>query len=220
MIGNRNSYAAVAVFGGTFNPVHYGHLRSALELCSELELSELRLMPCHQPVHRDEPDCSAQQRLAMLDLAVEVEPALSIDRREINRSGPSYTVDSLIDIRAELGEQTALCMVVGSDAFAKLETWHRWQELLDYAHIVVLARPGYSGPDSDSLNQWLHKVQVSTRAELFENIAGSVLMVELTQLLISASAIREQIQSGKSPRFLLPEPVWQYIREQKLYGIT
>ncbi len=220
MADRLNSYPAVAVFGGTYNPVHNGHLRSALELCAELELRELRLMPCYQPVHRDKPECSVSQRLRMLDLAVEGEPTLSIDRREIDRSGPSYMVDSLIDLRAELGEQTALCMVVGSDAFAKLETWHRWQELLDYAHIIVLARPGYEGPESTSLNESLRKVQVNNKAELFENIAGSVLMVELTQLLISASAIRELIRSGKSPRFLLPESVWQYICEQNMYDVT
>lgn len=220
MADELKSYPAVAIFGGTFNPVHNGHLRSALELCAELELRELRLMPCHQPVHREEPDCSSGQRLAMLELAVDDELALTIDKREINRSGPSYMIDSLIELRAELGDQLALCMVVGSDAFAKLESWHRWQELLNYAHIVVLARPGYSGPDSASLNEWLHKVQVSNKTELLENIAGSVLMVELTQLLISASGIRELIQSGQSPRFLLPEAVWQYIREQNLYGVA
>ena len=220
MRDKSNRYPAVAIFGGTYNPVHYGHLRSALELCAELELGELRLMPCYRPVHRDEPNCSIDQRLKMLDLAVNDEPTLSVDRREINRFGSSYTIDSLVDLRIEVGEHTALCMVVGSDAFAELETWHRWRELLNYAHIIVLARPGYGGPASTCLKKWLGEVEVNNKDELFENISGSVLMVQLTQLMISASTIREQIKLGKSPRFLLPETVWQYICEQNLYKVT
>lgn len=220
MAANINKHPAVAVFGGTYNPVHYGHLRSALELCVELGLDQLRFMPCHRPVHRDEPECSAEQRLAMLELAIEGQPLFAVDKRELLRPDLSYMIDSLMELREELGDQAALCMVVGSDAFVQLETWYRWDELLDYAHIVVLSRPGYGGPQSDVLKTLLKKVQVENKSELLAGTAGSVLMIELTQLLISATAIRNQIESGNSPRFLLPELVWQYIQDHRLYGIN
>jgi len=214
----NNVHSAIAIFGGTFNPVHHGHIRSALELGDELGLSEVRLMPCHRPVHREQPECSSEHRLAMLNLAIEGKSMLSVDDRELRRSDLSYSIDSLIELRNELGDQVVLCMVVGSDAFAKLETWHRWQELLDYAHIIVLSRPGYSLPNSSSLQTWLKQVCLENKTELLNRPAGGVLMLELTQLLISATVIRAQIIQGVSPRFLMPDAVWQYINEQQLYG--
>ena len=133
-------------FGGTFNPVHYGHLRSALELVEHLGLVECRLMPSAQPPHRDAPACSAAHRAAMVELAVRGEPQLVCDYRELDRDGPSYTVDSLQEMRNEMGAAQSLALVVGCDALLGLPTWHRWQSLLDLAHIVVLARPGWTLP--------------------------------------------------------------------------
>ena len=133
--------APIGVFGGTFNPVHYGHLRSALELAERLELEHVRLMPSAEPPHRAAPRCSAEHRAAMVELAVAGEPRLLCDTRELRRPGPSYTVDSLIELREEFGSGRSLCMVLGCDALLGIDRWQRWQELLSLAHIVVIAQP-------------------------------------------------------------------------------
>ncbi|PPD32864.1 MAG: nicotinic acid mononucleotide adenylyltransferase, partial [Methylomonas sp.] len=127
----------IGIFGGTFDPVHYGHLRSALEVKELFGLDEVRLIPCYQPPHRDQPKASATMRLQMLQQAINHEPGLVVDSRELNRAGPSYMVDTLKSLREEFSEQTLL-LFIGSDAFENLTSWHRWQQLFDYAHLVVL----------------------------------------------------------------------------------
>ena len=148
-----SGFPLVGVFGGTFNPVHYGHLRSALELVERLGLEQLRLMPSAQPPHRQAPACSAEHRAAMVALAVEGEPRLACDMRELQRPGESYTIDSLIELRGELGTRIGLCMVLGCDAVLGITQWRRWQELLDWAHIVVIARPGWTLPDTGDVGR-------------------------------------------------------------------
>lgn len=204
------------MLGGTFDPIHAGHLRSAVELREMLALDEVRFVPCHVPPHRNTPAANGAQRLRMLELALAGEPGLSIDTRELQRSAPSYSIDTLIALRAELGADVALSLIVGMDAFAQLHTWQRWQELLDYAHIVVIARPGCSLPQSGAVADLLRAKRGDISA-LKQKDAGSIVAVELTPLPISATAIRELIRSGRSPRYLLPDAVWNYIREQALY---
>jgi nicotinate-nucleotide adenylyltransferase len=134
----------IGVYGGTFNPVHYGHLRTALEVKELFELEQLRLIPCRVPPHRDEPEVPAHIRLQMLEAAVSGTPGFSVDRRELDRAGPSYMVDTLHSLRSEIGNMPLL-LFIGADAFGGLERWHQWQRLFDYAHIVVMTRPGYAG---------------------------------------------------------------------------
>jgi nicotinate-nucleotide adenylyltransferase len=207
----------VAVLGGTFNPVHFGHLRSAVELVEHLGLAQLRLMPAAVPPHRELPGCSAEHRAAMVELAIRGESRLLCDRRELARSGPSYSIDSLIELRAELGADTPVLLVIGCDALLGLADWHRWRELLDYAHIVVLARPGWQLPEAGELGAWLARHRAADQCPLREAPSGCVHVEALRPLDISATEIRALLQSGKSVRYLLPEPVLDYIATHGLY---
>lgn len=207
----------VGVFGGTFNPVHYGHLRSAIELVERLSLARLHVMPSAEPPLRDAPGCSAQHRAAMVSLAIAGEPRLLCDERELQRQGPSYTIDSLIELRQEYGADRSLSMVVGCDALLSINRWHRWEELLDWAHIVVLARPGWALPESGPLVEWLRAHQASDSAQLRAAAAGSVVLLELRPLAISATEIRSLLAASKSARYLMPQSVLDYIEAHALY---
>jgi nicotinate-nucleotide adenylyltransferase len=209
--------APLGVLGGTFNPVHYGHLRSALELVELLDLAELRLMPCAIPPHRQTPGCSAAHRAAMVELAVAADPRLSCDLREVRRDGVSYTVDSLAELRKELGPERSLVMVVGGDAALGLAGWHRWRELARYAHIAVIARPGWDLPAGGEVGAWLGERRVGTPAALAGRPAGAVLVERLRPLDISSTEIRGMLARGSSPRFLLPDAVLDYIQTHGLY---
>jgi nicotinate-nucleotide adenylyltransferase len=207
----------VGVFGGTFDPVHYGHLRSALELVERLELQQLRLMPCAVPPHRDIPTCNANDRAAMVELAVAGEPRLICDSRELKRRGTSYTIDSLEELRRELGAQCSLCLVLGCDAVLEITGWHRWQELLDWAHVVVIARPGWQLPAEGVVADWLQAHRLKTPGQLGAQPCGGVLIEELRPLAISSTEIRSLLAAGRSARFLLPQAVLDYIQSHGLY---
>lgn len=209
--------APVGILGGTFNPVHYGHLRSALELVERLQLHQLRLMPCAEPPHREAPSCSAAHRAAMVKLAVAGEPRLACDARELQRSGKSYTIDSLQELREELGAGQSLCLVMGCDAVLGITRWHRWQELLDWAHIVVIARPGWNLPGSGVVADWLGNHRLESSQALQQRSAGGIIIEELRPLAISSTEIRGLMQEGQSARYLLPEPVLDYIQMHSLY---
>jgi nicotinate-nucleotide adenylyltransferase len=206
----------VAIFGGTFDPVHFGHLRSALDLVESLDLAELRFMPAAAPPHREPPVASAGQRAAMLELAIAGEPRLYCDRRELQRSGPSYTVLSLRELRAELGAARPLCLVVGADALAGLRDWYCWQELFELAHLVALARPGWASPGRAMPAPDL-AARCCTAQALAARPAGGLLLQALRPWDISASAIRGLLQSGRSARYLLPDRVLDYIADHALY---
>ncbi len=208
----------IAILGGTFNPIHNGHLRSALELCRRLGFVEVRLMPAAQPPHRPVPDCPAAMRAAMVEQAVADEKNLVCDRRELSRNGPSYTIDSLAETRAELDPAASLSFIVGADAVAALASWHRWQELTDIAHIVVIARPGWDIPTQGVVGEWLQQHLTRVVATLQHEPCGRVYVETLTPLAISSSQIRRQIAAGESPRYLLPDVVWHTIQSAGLYG--
>lgn len=207
----------VGFFGGTYNPIHYGHLRSALELRETLQLAEVRLVPAAQPPHREEPALSAQLRAELVELAVADEPGLYCDKRELEREGPSYTIDSLGELRQELGAAMPLCLIVGADAVAGLDSWRRWRELLDFAHLLVIARPGWEMPAAGTVADWLQEHLTSTAATLQHNPCGSVMLQELRPLAISSTEIRQLVAAGRSPRYLVPDVVCERIRELGLY---
>ncbi len=209
--------APVGILGGTFDPVHYGHLRPALEVLELLALAEVRLLPCGVPPHRGAPAATPAQRRAMLELALEEQAGLRLDTRELERPGPSYMVDTLGSLREELPD-TPLCLLLGVDAFLGLTRWHRWEELFNLAHLVVMHRPGWAFAAADAtLAALLAERRVDSHAALAAHPAGAVLLQPVTQLDISATAIRAQIAAGRSPRYLLPDGVWDYIRAQGLY---
>ncbi|MDX9875153.1 MAG: nicotinate-nucleotide adenylyltransferase [Spongiibacteraceae bacterium] len=205
----------VAVLGGTFDPFHNAHLRVAIELRERLGLDELRLMPSHTPPHRDRPGAQASQRLAMVRLAVADEPGLVVDDRELRRRGASYTVLSLEELRAELGPACSLSLVMGADAFAGLQSWHRWRELLTLAHLIVVDRPGFEPPVSGELHA-LWQGQVAPE-RLHEAVSGLLTVVAVPPLAISATQIRTLVGNGRSPRGLVPDAVWDYICRHRLY---
>lgn len=207
----------IGLFGGTFDPVHHGHLRVALEAREGLGLAEVRLLPCHQPPHRPPPFAPAGLRLELLEAAVGGAPGLVVDPRELSRSGPSYTVDTLLELRAELGPEQPLVLLVGADAFAGLPGWHRWRELVEQAHLVVLQRPGPRQPLSPELEGLVAARELANPGELHASPAGGVLFWPVTQLEISASAVRELLAAGRSARYLLPAAVLELIERHGLY---
>jgi len=208
----------IGIFGGTFNPIHCGHLRSALELREQLQLAEVRMMPAAAPPHREAPECPAEFRAELVELAIAGEPGLVCDRRELARPGPSYTYDSLRELRTEFGAERSLCLVVGADAVAALDTWHRWRELVQLAHLVVIARPGWQVPESGAVAGWLEQHMTTDASVLQREPAGHILLQQLRPLDISSTEIRHMIAAGRSPRYLVPDVVWQHIQDRALYG--
>lgn len=213
MAGQR----AIGIFGGTFDPVHFGHLRAAVEASEQLPLKEFRLLPAGTPPHRARTWASADHRLAMLTLATADYPDLVVDDREVRRGGHSYMVDTLTEIRAEEGD-VPLVLMVGQDAVNQLDTWHQWRKLFDLAHVAVMRRPGSDHVYSGSLFEVLQPRMMDDPAAIGRSSNGAVLSLEVTRLEISSTGIRELIAAGRSPRFLLPEAVIGYIREHGLYA--
>jgi nicotinate-nucleotide adenylyltransferase len=203
----------IGVFGGTFDPIHYGHLRSALEVKEIFGLDEVRLIPSSQPPHRLPPVATAKMRLQMLNLAVIDQAGFFVDQREVNRDGNSYMVDTLTSLRNDFPQQPLL-LFIGSDAFNKLASWHQWQRLFDFAHIVVLTRPNVAINEPDN---FLADKKTTSPEALTQQLAGKLFFQPITQLDISATAIRQIIAEGRNPRFLLPDTVIAYINEHQLY---
>ena len=203
----------IGILGGTFDPVHYGHLRIALEA-----LEALRLLPARRPPHRDTPGASPEQRLTLLRLAVSDQPGFVIDERELRRDGPSYMVDTLTSLRAE-HPATPLCLLVGSDAFAELPRWSRWSRLFELAHLVVLSRPGDRPGPAPELRAEMDARRLAESKALNEQPAGGIWFQDVTPLAISATRIRQLLATGRSPRYLLPDPVHEYILSRGLYRV-
>jgi nicotinate-nucleotide adenylyltransferase len=208
----------IGILGGTFDPIHHGHLRSALELLQDLGLEEVRLIPCRTPPHRGMPSATPEQRLAMVRAAVAPQPGLRADERELDRDGASYTIDTLQSLRAELGDATPLCLILGADAFLGLPTWHRGTELIEFAHLVVMHRPGWEAPLSGPVAELADRRRIEDPAGLRDASAGHVLFWPVTQLDISATRIRADVRAGKSPRYLVPDAVWELIQTEEIYG--
>jgi nicotinate-nucleotide adenylyltransferase len=207
----------IGIFGGTFDPIHYGHLRSALEVKDIFGLNEVRLIPCASPPHREQPAVTAEMRLQMLTRAIKNQPGLKIDTRELDRhkasdQTPSYMVDTLKSLRQEFPTEPLL-LFIGTDAFKHLTSWHQWQQLFDYAHIVVMTRPGF---ETQELNDFF-KARLAEAKELAQASAGKLCFQQVTQLDISATAIRAMIADKQNPGFLLPDAVIEYIKQHKLY---
>lgn len=215
--------STIALFGGTFDPVHFGHLRMALELGEALAVDEMRLLPSHRPAHRETPGVSAGHRRRMLEIALAGCPELQLDDRELRRGGATYTVDTLEELRAELGAEVSLSFCMGLDSLLTLPSWHRWQRLLELAHLVVVARPGWQLPvrgdgagQGDAVARLLER-HAGGVEDLHAEPGGRLLVREQTLLPISATHIRQLVAGGRSPRFLLPAAVVEYIQNHQLY---
>ena len=207
----------IAIYGGTFDPIHFGHLRSIEELRERLSLDCVRLIPSYTPPHRGQPGATSKQRLDMLHLATDNLSNMIVDDREVRRKGTSYTVDTLAELRSEYGATVQIVFVLGSDAFALLHEWHKWQELTNYVHLVVMERPQANAQITDGLVlEWLEARSVKGVEQLI-GPSGQVARVRLSPIDISATEIRRRVRTGESLEDFVPLEVANYIDEHKLY---
>jgi nicotinate-nucleotide adenylyltransferase len=209
----------IGIFGGTFDPVHYGHLRTAFELLQALDLEEVRFIPCGDPPHRGGTFAPAALRLDMVRLATRDERDFLVDDRELRREGPSYSIDTLASLREEFPGRS-LCLITGMDAFLGLPTWHRWDEILDFAHIVVAHRPGWQAPDEGALGALTGERKTRRKGDLHEAPSGRVYIDAVTQLEIASTEIRSLVAEGYDPRYLMPDSVRAVIMESSCYAKT
>jgi len=207
----------IGIFGGTFDPIHFGHLRTGFELLQTLHLGELRWIPAGNPGHRAAPLAEATLRLEMVRAAIVDQPGFVVDDREVRRTGLTYSVDTLGELRREF-PQRPLCLILGMDAFLGFESWHRWREVLEYAHLVVAHRPGWQTPRTGALATLLESRAAKDLDELHATLAGRIRVQAVTQLEISSSDLRAIITSGRDPRFLVPDSVCEIIRRTQCYA--
>lgn len=207
----------IGILGGTFNPIHYGHLRIAQETAEAFTLTQVKLIPAAKPPLKTEPNVSAKQRAEMVQLAIAANPLFSLDTRELERDGSSYTIDTLTSLRAE-HPQDALCLIIGTDAFAHFDQWHRWQHILDYCHLIVVSRPPLADLDlSEPLRKLLQQHQTHDATQLSRQTHGLIAMHTVTALDISSSQIRSLVRAHQNPAYLCPETVIAYIQTHQLY---
>lgn len=208
-----------ALFGGTFDPIHYGHLRPVEALAQQVGLQKVTLLPNNVPPHRPQPQASAAQRVAMLRCAIAGNPLFAIDTRELARETPSWTVTTLEALRAERGAEQPLGFIIGQDSLLTLAKWHRWQDLLSLCHLLVCQRPGYAAQmETPAMQQWLSTHLAQQPQELHHSPAGRIWLANTPLLDISATEIRQRRHAGQSCADLLPEAVINYIDHAGLYS--
>jgi nicotinate-nucleotide adenylyltransferase len=207
----------MGIFGGTFDPIHYGHLRTAFELLDTLRLPEMRFVPAGNPPHRAGVSASNEVRLQMVRAATAGQSRFTVDDRELRKAGPSYSVETLADLRAEYPTRP-LCFIIGMDAFLGLPRWHQWRNLLNLAHLVVAHRPGWRAPTLGPLGELLVDRGTGSVTDLHESLAGKIYIHAVTQLEISSTDVRALIAAGRDPRYLMPEDVRHILMESGCYA--
>lgn len=209
----------IGLFGGTFDPIHHGHLHAAEQARRLLDLSEVRLILSARPPHRIGPRAAIEHRWQMLTRATRGRRGLRADDCEIRRvAAASFTIDTLTEVRQERGSAQAMVWCLGWDAFLELETWKDWQQLIELAHLAVFRRPGVVGEPSPKLSSMIARHRVAHPRELSAKAAGGLVILEAEMLDISASAIRAKLARNRDVAGLLPAAVWSYIRQHQLYG--
>ena len=211
-----NTTHPIGIFGGTFDPIHYGHLRTAFEMLQVLRFDEVRFIPCGDPPHRGITYADDELRYRMVDAAIKGQEGFLSDDRELRREGPSYSIDTLTDLREEFPERS-LGLIVGMDAFLELPKWHRWDEILNFAHIVVAHRPGWRAPDIGELGNLIAENGTHRVDDLHEVTHGRIHIHAATQLEIASTEIRDLVATGRDPRFLMPDAVRDVIKQTNLY---
>lgn len=207
-----------ALFGGTFDPIHFGHLRPVEALAQQVGLTRITLLPNNVPPHRPQPEASAAQRVDMLRCATETLPLFEIDTRELQRETPSWTVATLETLRAERGQQQPLGFIIGQDSLLTLAKWHRWQDLLSLCHLLVCKRPGYATEmDSPEMQAWLDHHITQDVQQLHQRAAGCIWLAETPLYNISATEIRQRRHQNLACDDLLPAAVIAYIDRAGLY---
>ena len=206
----------IGVYGGTFDPIHFGHLRPAQDVCDILGLTCVKFIPAYKPPLRGEPVISPELRAEMVAIAIKGNKQFALDRRELDRAGPSYTIDTLESIRKEIGNKEKLILMLGTDAFSRLSQWHRWKELLSNAHIAVMQRAGDKINAKEFPKGWLQRHLITDLTDL-DTAAGKVIECPVTALDISSTRVRDLIKSGKSISYLVPGQVADIINKHHLY---
>ena len=206
----------IGVMGGSFNPVHYGHLRVASDVKQQLELDHMFLMPAAQSPLKAQHSVSARHRVAMLELAIEAFPELELDLREVNRAGRSFTVDSLSALRREFGREAMLYFVIGDDCLASLNQWRRWKDIVSFANLIIAKRPGPFPPPEDEVEAWLKLTQVD--CDMVDSMpSGGVARVDCALLDISSTQLRSGLEGHDALDQVIPRPVIEYIKHHRLY---
>ncbi len=209
----------IGILGGTFDPVHYGHLKPAHEIFRRLRLDELRVIPCCQPVHRDPPIAPPEQRLRMLQLALQEFPQFIADERELRRGGDSYTVDTLDELHSEFPQAT-LCLLMGLDALEGFKKWRRWRQILKFAHLLISARPGYGMQPGSERGKLIAEFGMPSEAGLRDRPAGGILLVATAQYDISSTLIRQRLRERQSAAGLLPPLVEEWLNKNRIYEVN
>ncbi len=207
----------IGIFGGTFDPIHFGHLRTAFEMLQALRFDEVRFMPCGSPPHRGAPVADAELRLRMVQVATAGQHGFMVDDRELRRPGPSYSVDTLTALRGDFPLRS-LALIIGMDAFLGLPKWYQWREILQLAHVVVAHRPGWRAPDMGPLGELLADRGTHRIGDMQQAKSGHIYIHDVTQLEISSSEIRELVAAGRDPRFLMPDAVRDVIEQSGCYA--
>ena len=206
----------LGLLGGTFDPIHFGHLRVALEAIEQLDLQKVHFIPCKHPVHKAAANASKEHRLAMLKLAIENEPQFMIDEQELWRESPSYIFETL-QANRQLHPNTPLVLILGSDSFANITTWNNWENIPDIAHLAVIKRPNYTIDETANVYQALHTRFTEDKTTLHNSLSGNIIFISGTQLDIASTHIRHLIRNNQNPRFLTPNSVLEYIQLNSLY---
>ena len=216
-MGRSVSNMSVALLGGTFNPIHFGHLNLANCLVDYLQVESVRMIPCAIPPHRETPSVSAEQRLAMLQLAIDDHPLLTSDDLELRKSTPSYSIETVQQIRQQVGEETPLFFCIGMDSLLTIDSWHHWQQLLDYCHLAICPRPGYKLPIKGHLAEWIEQNLCDDIARVKTLAQGCLHLCKIPLKDISSTAIRDSIKCAQSIDHLTPKSVVNFITKHSLY---
>jgi len=205
-----DSYTLQGVFGGTFDPIHLGHVNTVQSVLKQTDLQSIVFIPAATPPLREQPKASAKHRLEMVRIATERKPNFLVDDRELKRNSPSYTIDTIASLQLE-NPNYRYSVILGLDAMLGLTTWYRWQELLERVHFIVMKRPGWSLP------YWYRDRKVEAFDELTKTRVGKIYFIDIKPIDLSATYIRARIHRGEDVSKLLPEGILHYIKEKKLY---